>query len=62
MPLLVNQIHSLDVVINHISIEEKDALVNLVHVHLSVTGRVHLAQIIKHLRRLKQVIRIYRKN
>ncbi len=47
--------------IDNISLEERDGLHTTINLTLSVTGRRHLAKIIRRLRMIPQVLRIYRK-
>ena len=49
-----------DATIEHISVDEKDAFTSIVDVVLTVRDRIHLADILKRARGLRQVRRIYR--
>ncbi|MFA7555163.1 MAG: bifunctional GTP diphosphokinase/guanosine-3',5'-bis pyrophosphate 3'-pyrophosphohydrolase [Spongiibacteraceae bacterium] len=58
--LLATKINSLDGNIEKISVEEEGPRMNTVHVVIGVHSRVHLARIMKHLRRIKEVIKVTR--
>ena len=49
-----------DATIEHISVDEKDALTSIVDVVLTVKDRIHLADIMRRARSLKPVRRVYR--
>lgn len=49
-----------DATIEHISVDEKDALTSIVGVVLTVKDRIHLADIMRRARSLKPVRRVYR--
>ena len=49
-----------DATIEHISVDEKDALTSIVDVVLAVKDRIHLADIMRRARSLKPVRRVYR--
>ena len=57
---LASRMTRADATIEHISVDEKDAFTSIVHVVLTVRNRVHLADILRRARGLKQVRRIYR--
>ena len=57
---LANKVSILDVNIEKISIEEKDAELSLVHLEIGVNNRVHLARIIRRIRTIKSAIKAYR--
>ncbi len=49
-----------DATIEHISVDEKDALTSIVDVVLTVKDRIHLADIMRRVRSLKPVRKVYR--
>ena len=49
-----------DATIEHISVDEKDALTSIVDVVLTVKDRIHLADIMRRARSLKPVRKVYR--
>jgi len=57
---LASRMTEADATIEHISVDEKDAFTSIVDVVLTVRDRIHLADILKRARGLKQVRRIYR--
>ena len=57
---LANKINSLDVSIEKISIEERDAEFSLLHLMLGVTSRVHLARIMRRIRTINSVLKVTR--
>ena len=60
LALLARTIADAESNINNINIDEKDGRECWVDLTLSVQGRHHLAKVMRHLRRLKVVIRLYR--
>ena len=57
---LASRMTKADATIEHISVDEKDAFTSIVDVVLTVRDRIHLADILRRARGLKQVRRIYR--
>jgi len=57
---LASRMTRADATIEHISVNEKDAFTSIVDVVLTVRDRIHLADILRRARGLKQVRRIYR--
>ncbi|MGI9293774.1 MAG: ACT domain-containing protein, partial [Pseudomonadales bacterium] len=57
---LANKINSLDVQIDKISTEDRDAQFGLVHLELDVKNRVHLARIMRRIRSIKAVTKVSR--
>ena len=49
-----------DATIEHISVDERDALTSIVDVVLTVKDRIHLADIMRRARSLKPVRKVYR--
>ncbi len=60
LAVLANKISSLDVNIEKITTEDKDADVSLVRLVIEVRDRVHLARIIRRIRTIKSVYRVSR--
>jgi len=58
--LLASSVNAADANIEKISLDERDGRTGIAHLLVSVTDRVHLAQVIKRLRILKGVLRITR--
>ncbi|MDC1210522.1 bifunctional (p)ppGpp synthetase/guanosine-3',5'-bis(diphosphate) 3'-pyrophosphohydrolase [Porticoccaceae bacterium] len=57
---LASRMTEADATIEHVSVDEKDAFTSIVDVVLTVRDRIHLADILRRARGLKQVRRIYR--
>jgi len=57
---LASRISESEATINQISIEERDAYSGIVDLVIEVKGRAHLANVMRRLRSLKQVQRVYR--
>ncbi len=57
---LANRVNSLDVSIDKISTEDRDATFSIVYLRLGVKNRVHLARILRRIRGLKSVTRVTR--
>ena len=58
--VLATKVTSLDANIEKISVEEEGPRMNTVTILVGVHSRIHLARIMKHLRRVKEVIRVAR--
>lgn len=58
--VLATKINSLDANIEKISVEEEGPRLNSVNVVVGVRSRVHLARIMKHIRRIKEIITVTR--
>ncbi len=58
--VLATRINSLDANIEKISVDEDGPRLNIVHVVVGVHSRVHLARIMKHIRREKEVLKVTR--
>jgi guanosine-3',5'-bis(diphosphate) 3'-pyrophosphohydrolase len=58
--VLATKINNLDANIEKISVEEESPRINCVHVVVGVHSRIHLARIMKHIRRIKEVITVIR--
>jgi guanosine-3',5'-bis(diphosphate) 3'-pyrophosphohydrolase len=57
---LASKIHGFDANIEKISVEEKDARYTVVQLEIGVQNRVHLARIMRRIRTIKSVQRVYR--
>ena len=57
---LAAKIHGFDANIEKISVEEKDARYTVVQLEIGVQNRVHLARIMRRLRTIKSVQRVFR--
>jgi len=58
--VLATKINSLDANIEKISVEEEGPRLNSVNVVVGVHSRIHLARIMKHIRRIKEVVKVTR--
>ncbi len=58
--VLATKINSLDANIEKIDVEEEGPRLNSVNVVVGVHSRIHLARIMKHLRRVKEVVKVTR--
>ncbi len=58
--VLATKINSLDANIEKISVEEEGPRLNSVNVVVGVHSRIHLARIMKHIRRVKEVVKVTR--
>lgn len=58
--VLATKINSLDANIEKISVEEEGPRLNTVNVVVGVHSRIHLARIMKHVRRVKEVVKVTR--
>mgnify|MGYP000418641727 CR=1 FL=1 len=58
--VLANRINSLDANIEKISIEDEDPHMSMVNVVVGVHSRIHLARIMKQIRNIKDVIKVFR--
>ncbi|MGI9285778.1 MAG: bifunctional GTP diphosphokinase/guanosine-3',5'-bis pyrophosphate 3'-pyrophosphohydrolase [Pseudomonadales bacterium] len=57
---MANKVSSLDVQIDKISTEDRDATFSIVYLELGVKNRVHLARIMRRIRSIKSVTRVIR--
>jgi (p)ppGpp synthase/HD superfamily hydrolase len=58
--VLATKINSLDANIEKISVEDEGPRLNSVSVVVGVHSRIHLARIMKHVRRVKEVVKVTR--